>query len=203
MREQHAIAYANARERTTRRKGRAAKALTLAACLFFATSAHADAKDEANLRAMSGDEKVQRASEARRGLAESAQRIETMRDEAINANEDASQVQCLDDAASSVNGFLTVAKNSYESLQVAVSAEDDRTANHHLMMVSTSAQRASSIEAKASQCIGNALRYVGDAQTVQEVDPRLADFDPTDVDDDSGGAFIFLDELPPKATAER
>jgi len=152
---------------------------------------------------MSGSEKIAKASEARRGLSESAQRIAKMRDDAIRANEDAAQIQCLDDAASSVNGFLTVAKNSYESLQVAVSAQDDRTANHHLMMVSTSAQRASSIEAKASQCLGNALRYVGDTQTVQDVSQRLADFDPTLMDDDSGGAFIFLDELPPKATAER
>lgn len=199
MREQHAIAL----DGSTRRKGRLIKALALAACVFFAPHAFADAKAEADLRAMSGEEKIESASEARRGLAESAARIEEMRDSAISANEDASQIQCLDDAVSSVNGFLSVAKNSYESLQVAVSANDDRTANHHLMMVSTSAQRASSIEAKASQCIGNALRYVGDAQTVQEVDPRLADFDPTDVDDDSGGAFIFLDELPPKATAER
>lgn len=177
--------------------------LGVALCFLFATTALADSKDDGNLRAMSGAEKVAKASDARRGLAESAQRIAQMRDNAIQANEDAAQVQCLDDAVSSVQGFLTVAKNSYESLQVAVSAQDDRTANHHLMMVSTSAQRASSIEAKASQCLGNALRYVGDTQTVQDLSPRLADFDPTDLDDDSGGAFIFLDELPPKATAER
>lgn len=171
-------------------------------CLSAATGL-ADSKNGESLRAMSGPEKIEKASEARRGLSESAARITAMRDDAVKANEDDAQVQCLNDAVSSVNGFLTVTKNSYESLQVAVSAADDRTANHHLMMVSTSAQRASSIEAKASQCVGNALRYVGDAQTVQDVDPRLAEFDPTDFDDNSGGAFIFLDELPPKATAER
>lgn len=177
--------------------------LGVALCFLFSTTVFADSKGDGNLQAMSGADKVAKASDARRGLAESAQRIAQMRDDAIRANEDAAQVQCLDDAVSSVQGFLTVAKNSYESLQVAVSAQDDRTANHHLMMVSTSAQRASSIEAKASQCLGNALRYVGDTQTVQDLSPRLADFDPTDLDDDSGGAFIFLDELPPKATAER
>src|SRR5699024_245324 len=145
---------------------RTAIPLGVLVCFLFATTAFADSKEDGKLRAMSGEEKIEKASEARRGLAQSAQRIAEMREDAIRANEDASQVQCLDDAASSVNGFLTVAQNSYESLQVAVSAQDDRTANHHLMMVSTSAQRASSIEAKASQCLGNALRYVGDSQTV-------------------------------------
>lgn len=178
--------------------------LALVFSCLLAGTAFADSQKGDNLRTMSGEDKIQMASKARRGLAESAARIEAMRDEAILANEGAAQIQCLNEAVSSVNGFLSVTKNSYESLQVAVSAQDDRTANHHLMMVSTSAQRASSIEAKASQCVGNALRYVGDAQTVQTVDPRLADFDPTNYyDDDSGGPFIFLEELPPKATAER
>src|SRR5690625_4267226 len=116
-------------------------------CFLFATTALADSKDDGDLRAMSGSEKIAKASEARRGLSESAQRIAKMRDDAIRANEDAAQIQCLDDAASSVNGFLTVAKNSYESLQVAVSAHDDRTANHHLMKIG----RASCRERVATQ----------------------------------------------------
>lgn len=197
----------NASVAKAQRRKRLRKALLLFAavvCLFFAGTAFADSQDSENLRTMSGEDKIKMASDSRRGLAESAARIEAMHDEAIGANEGAAQIQCLNDAVSSVNGFLSVTKNSYESLQVAVSAQDDRTANHHLMMVTTSAQRASSIEAKASQCIGNALRYVGDAQTVQDVDPRLAEFDPTNYyDDDSGGTVIFLEELPPKATAER
>src|SRR5690625_7045315 len=79
---------------------------------------------------MSGSEKIAKASEARRGLSESAQRIAKMRDDAIRANEDAAQIQCLDDAASSVNGFLTVAKNSYESLQVR--SEETRLNSSHV-----------------------------------------------------------------------
>lgn len=167
------------------------------------SSVHAQPIDDQTIQSMSGEEKVSAASTARRHLAESADRIAEMRKSAIAAEEDASRVRCLNEASVSVNGFLTVATQSYESLQVAVSANDTRSANHHLMMVSTSAQRASSIEAQAAQCVGGALRYAGDSQTTQNVDARMAEYDPMAFDEDSGGAFIFLEELPPKASAER
>lgn len=165
--------------------------------------AHAQQIDPVDMASMSGEEKISAASTSRRRLAESADRIAEMRDGAIHAEEDASRVRCLNEAVVSVNGFLTVAAQSYESLQVAVSAGDNRSANHHLLMVSTSAHRASSIEAQAAQCVGGALRYAGDTQVTQRVDSRMAEYDPMAFDDDSGGAFIFLEELPPKASAER
>ncbi len=160
---------------------------------------------------MTGTEKIEEAAKARRVLAESAARIQSMYDGAVEAAEEASRVRCLNNAVSSVQGFQNVSQKSYERLQVAVSSGDERAASHHLMMVTTSAKRSSSIEAKAVQCIGSALRYTGDEQTVQEVDPRLGEYDPVAYGDDSGGPFIFLEELPsaktdvlpPRGTGER
>jgi|SRR5690554_736513 len=176
--------------------------LTLGVSLCL-TSVVAQPTSDFDIATMTNEEKVSSASDARRRLAESAGRIAEMRKAAIAAEEDASRVRCLNEAVVSVNGFLTVASQSYENLQVAVSANDMRSANHHLMMVSTSAQRASSIEAQAAQCVGGALRYAGDTQTTQNVDSRMAEYDPMAFDEDSGGAFVFLEELPPKASAER
>lgn len=155
------------------------------------------------MNTMSGEDKLAAAGSARRALAESAGRIEAMRKGAVAAEEDATRIRCLNEAAVSVNGFLVVATQSYDQLQTALDAGDRRAENHHLMMVTTSSQRAASLEAQAAQCIGNALRYAGDSQTTQTIDPRLAAYDPMAFDDDSGGAFIFLEELPPKASAER
>lgn len=174
--------------------------LSLGGLVSTASAQQVNVDDIARL---SGEEKVAAASTARRRLAESADRVAEMRESALAAEEDASRVRCLNEAVVSVNGFLTVASQSYENLQVAVSANDNRSANHHYLMVSTSAQRASSIEAQAAQCVGGALRYAGDTQVTQRVDSKLAEYDPMAFDDDSGGAFIFLEELPPKASAER
>lgn len=166
-------------------------------------SAHAQALDELSLNTMSGEDKLAAASSARRSLAESAARIEAMKKTAAASEEDPSRIRCLNEASVSVNGFLAVASQSYDQLQSALDAGDRRAENHHLMMVTTSSQRATNIEAQAAQCIGSALRYAGDSQTTQTIDPRLAEYDPMAFDDDSGGAFIFLEELPPKASAER
>lgn len=176
--------------------------LTLSVSVCF-TSVLAQPSSDFEIASMTNEEKVSNASNARRRLAESADRIAEMRKSAVAAEEDASRIRCLNEAVVSVNGFLTVASQSYENLQVAVSSNDTRSANHHLMMVSTSAQRASSIEASAAQCVGGALRYAGDTQTIQNVDSRMAEYDPMAFDEDSGGAFVFLEELPPKASAER
>lgn len=177
--------------------------LGLAFALGLNTQATAQPVDESTIAAMSSDEKIASAASARRQIADSSSRIAALKEEAVQTEEDAVRVRCLNEASVSVNGFLAVATQSYEQLQTAVSAGDSRAANHHLLMVSVSAQRARGIEAQASQCLGGALRFVGDSQTNQQIDPRLAEYDPTDFRDDSGGAFIFVEELPPKASAER
>ena len=175
----------------------------LAAVLAVSSIANAQALDDRTIASMSGEDKIASAASSRRSISESASRIASMKDEALQTEDDATRVRCLNEAAVGVNGFLSVATQSYEQLQVAVASGDERAANHHLLMVSVSAQRASGIEAQAAQCMGGALRFVGDSQTTQQVDPRLADYDPEAYSDDSGGAFLFVEELPPKASAER
>lgn len=177
--------------------------LGFAVTLCVVASSYAQSVDDSVIASMSAEEKIASAANSRRQISESASRISAMKEEAVQTEEDAIRVRCLNEASVSVNGFLAVAAQSYEQLQTAVSAGDTRAANHHLLMVNVSAQRAKGIEAQASQCLGGALRFVGDSQTTQQIDPRLAEYDPTAFRNDSGGAFIFVEELPPKASAER
>lgn len=163
----------------------------------------AQALDDAAIAAMSAEEKIATGASARRQIAESSARIIALKEEAVATEEDATRVRCLNEASVTANGFLAVATQSYEQLQTSVSAGDTRAANHHLLMITVSAQRSKGIEAQAAQCMGGELRFVGDSQTNQQIDPRLAEYDPSAFRDDSGGAFIFVEELPPKASAER
>lgn len=177
----------------------------LALLLVAATagSAWAQSLDEASISRLSDAEKVEAARAARTATAEAAERVDSLREQATEVAEETTQIRCLNEASASLNGFLQVASDSFARLQAAVEAGDERSVNHQYMMVMISSQRASGVETQAQQCAGSALRFVGDTQTSVEISDNIAEFDATDFDDNSGGAFIFVEELPPNSSAER
>lgn len=177
--------------------------LIFALAVALSTPAWGQALDEQSISRLSDAEKIEGAREARTGTAEAAERVESLRSQATEVADESTQIRCLNEASASLNGFLQVATDSFNRLQRAVEAGDERSTNHQYMMVMIASQRASGVETQAQQCAGSALRFVGDTQTTVDISDNIAEFDATDFDDNSGGAFIFVEELPPNSSAVR
>ena len=179
--------------------------LVLGLCVVTAgpSLAVAQALDEASVARMGNEEKIEGARAARTWIAEVSDRIGELRRAAASAEDDPTRVRCLSEAATSINGFSQVAGQAFERLQTAVATGDTSSANHQYMMVMISRQRVTALEAQASQCAGHALRHTGDTQRTVSVERAMAEFDGTATGVDSGGAFIFVEGLPARTSAER
>jgi len=80
---------------------------------------------------------------------------------------------CLNDKLSQADVALRSARDRSTALKSAVQRGDSELANHEFTILTVLRQRSDQLTAEANQCIGEESAFVGETNTLMEVDPNL------------------------------
>lgn len=146
---------------------------------------------------LSGEEKLERSVEKidqmKEVLTETSALVEKVRKE----EKDILKLNCVNEKQAAIKGFVKVGEQSYGKLKEAVSGDDKKSANHHYTLISIAGQKTNNLGEEAKVCAGEVLRFAGDTVVETEIDPDIADENPTDdIDDEVYEEFGVGEQLP-------
>jgi len=145
---------------------------------------------------LSGPEQLAEAEQIQQRGTQISRRIQTMLDEA-RRERDIIRVTCLNDKLTQSNANLRTLNDRIENLSDAVQGQDASRRNHEYTVVTVLAQKFSTLEQEANQCIGQDLYETGATRVTTSVDPSTPDEDPADLTAMSGEVIPFI---PPPAS---
>jgi hypothetical protein len=97
---------------------------------------------------------------------------------------DVVRVLCLNDKLNQIDLAIRTATDRMEALNAAASQNDlDRT-KHEFTVAQVLRDRVNTLVSEANQCLGEETGFVGDSKVTVDVDPGIADTDPSDFPDD-------------------
>ncbi|MBK8010992.1 MAG: hypothetical protein IPK13_06550 [Deltaproteobacteria bacterium] len=89
------------------------------------------------------------------------------------------QRNCVDDKLTSIKGLLRISEEASVKMYEAIADNVEDLINHEFTKISVAHQRTKRLRAEAEQCVGESSVYSGDTDVEVEVDPDLAQDDPT------------------------
>ena len=101
-------------------------------------------------------------------------------EETRNGDKDILKLNCLNKKLAAIKGFLRVSEQSFLNLQETVARGDLKGARHQYSLIIIAARKVESLSIDAESCAGEILHYVGDTKVTPEIDPEIAEDDPTD-----------------------
>jgi hypothetical protein len=91
---------------------------------------------------------------------------------------------CLNDKLQQINLAITTANDRVNGLASAVSQNDTDRSKHEFTVIQVLRDRVNTLVTEAQQCIGEETGFIGDSLVTVEIDPSIADTDPSDFPDD-------------------
>ena len=98
-------------------------------------------------------------------------------------NRDVVRVLCLNDKLNQIDLAIRTANDRLESLNAAVTESDAVRSKHEYTVVQVLRERVTTLGGEANQCVGEETGFVGEAKVKVDIDPSVADVDPSEQPD--------------------
>jgi hypothetical protein len=125
-------------------------------------------------------------------LADVLKLLEKTREE----DKDLLKLNCINEKLAAVKGFLKVSEQSMVKLQESLARNDPESANHQYALIDIASAKVDNLGVEAQSCAGEVLRYAGETELIAEIDPDIADLDPTIIVDESDTLFRLPEATP-------
>jgi len=151
---------------------------------------------EQEVTSLSGPEKISRATEKVNQMKETLSTTNTLLEKVRTEEQDILKLNCINEKVAAIKGFLKVSEQSFESLKIAVSAQDLQAEKHHYTLVAIAGEKVGTLGEQALVCAGEVLRFAEDTMVDRTIDPNIAEVDPIVIDDYLYDFDLLLDRLP-------
>ncbi len=158
---------------------------------------------EAEVANLSGEEKLERSVEKIDQMKDVLAETSALVDKVRNEEKDILKLNCVNEKQAAIKGFVKVGEQSYAKLKEAVDNDDNEKENHHYTLISIAGQKTNNLGEEAKVCAGEVLRFAGDTVVDTEIDPGIADVNPTEAIDDMAYEDIAVAEDLPVLTVFR
>ncbi len=91
---------------------------------------------------------------------------------------------CLNDKLSQIELAIRTAKDRMDGLSSAVALSDVDRSRHQFTVLQVLRDRVNTLVSEANQCIGEETGFVGESEITVEIDPNIADTDPSEFPED-------------------
>ena len=125
-------------------------------------------------------------------LTDVLQLLEKTREE----EKDLLKLNCINEKLAAIKGFLKVSEQSMTKMQDALARNDAESAQHQFALINIAADKVDNLGVEAQSCAGEILRYAGDTEVIKDIDPAIADLDPTVIVDESDDLFRLPEGTP-------
>jgi len=98
-------------------------------------------------------------------------------------NRDVVRVLCLNDKLNQIDLAIRTANDRIEALNAAVSENDAVRAKHEYTVAQVLRERVTTLGGEANACIGEQTGFLGDSRVKVDIDPTVADTDPSEPTD--------------------
>lgn len=95
-------------------------------------------------------------------------------------NRDVVRVLCLNDKLNQIDLAIRTANDRVDALNAAVTENDAVRAKHEFTVVQVLRERVTALGSEANQCVGEETGMVGEARVRVDIDPSVADVDPSE-----------------------
>jgi hypothetical protein len=125
---------------------------------------------------------AQMLTQARQYLPEMERAQNTVRVQAKKARDakDVVKVLCLNDKLGQIELATSTATDRVTDLDNAIKRNDIERAQHQFTVVRVLRERVNTLVSEAQQCIGEETGFVGDENVTVEIDPNIANTDPSE-----------------------
>jgi hypothetical protein len=97
---------------------------------------------------------------------------------------DVVRVLCLNDKLNQIDLAIRTATDRLDAMNAAASTNDLDLTKHEFTVAQVLRDRVKTLVSEANQCLGEETGFVGDSTVTVDVDPGIADTDPSDFPDD-------------------
>lgn len=95
-------------------------------------------------------------------------------------NRDVVRVLCLNDKLNQIDLAIRTANDRLEALNAAVTESDGVRAKHEFTVVQVLKERVTTLSGEANQCVGEETGFVTESKVKVDIDPSVADADPSE-----------------------
>lgn len=95
-------------------------------------------------------------------------------------NRDVVRVLCLNDKLNQIDLAIRTANDRLDALNAAVTENDAVRAKHEYTVVQVLRDRVTTLGGEANQCVGEETGFVGESKVKVDIDPSVADIDPSE-----------------------
>jgi hypothetical protein len=113
-----------------------------------------------------------------------------------NQEKDLVKLGCINKKTSAIRGFLKVSEQSMGKLKVARDSKNREAGEHLYSLISIASTKVQNLGVEAQSCAGEVLKYAGEDQVKVDVDPEIAQTDPTNLLDELNDLFRIVEVTP-------
>jgi hypothetical protein len=106
------------------------------------------------------------------------------------------KLNCINEKLSAIKGFLKVSEQSLTKLKTSKSKGDVESMRHQYSLISIAGSKVENLGVEAQSCAGDVLRYAGNTKVTPEIDPNIAEIDPTAIVNE-GSDLWRIEEVTP------
>lgn len=103
------------------------------------------------------------------------------------------KLNCINEKLSAIKGFLKVSEQSLVKMR---ESGDSESIAHQFSLISIAGSKVQNLGVEAQSCAGEVLRYSGNTEIIPEVDPNIAEIDPTDIVNETETLFRLPEVTP-------
>ncbi len=117
----------------------------------------------------------------------------TMLESTREEEKDLLKLNCINEKLSAIKGFLKVSEQSMLKMR---ESSDKESIGHQFSLVSIAGSKVQNLGVEAQSCAGEVLRYSGNTEVIFEIDPNIAQIDPTNIVDETDTLFRLPEATP-------
>jgi hypothetical protein len=95
-------------------------------------------------------------------------------------NRDVVRVLCLNDKLNQIDLAIRTANDRVDALNAAATESDGVRAKHEFTVVQVLRERVTTLSGEANQCVGEETGFVAESRVKVDIDPSVADTDPSE-----------------------
>ncbi len=107
--------------------------------------------------------------------------LQLLEKERTKEDVDPTKLNCINDRLGAIKGFLKVSETSLSKLEEARARNDRDGAKHQYALIGIARTKVANLSVEAQSCAGEVLPYAGKGQLVVDIDPDIAEIDPTNI----------------------
>lgn len=106
------------------------------------------------------------------------------------------KLNCINEKLSAIKGFLKVSEQSLTKLKTSNANGDTDSMRHQYSLIAIAGSKVENLGVEAQSCAGEVLKYAGNTKVVPEIDPDIAEIDPTEIVNDVDSIFRLPEVTP-------